>query len=120
MITIAMTQGVGWQCMWSINPEVFSIIRRANENWPGVIAYRLTGQEKYYEPTWVPDDIKVLHAEQLGEYIQSTNDIEPLSAEVFDVTEVAEDAVPSTERVEEGNAAVCKKSLTFIDLKTKG
>lgn len=119
MITIAMRQGVGWECMWSINPEVFSIVHNANEKWPGVKAYRLTGQEKYYEPTWVPTDD---HGEQLEEAIQSTNNIELIPSNVQCETEVAEAELPSEIQAGQGEArtSIQRKPLAFIDLKTKG
>lgn len=118
MITIAMVkQPKVTQQIWSIDSEVFIILYKANKNWPGVKAYRLTGQEKYYEPTWIPESDE---SEQLGT-IQFATDIELVTPNVQHVTEMAEDAVPSTERVEEGSvcSSVQREPLTFIDLKVQ-
>ena len=92
MITIAMVHQPKdmSQHMWSINTDVFPIVYEAYKNWPGVKAYRLTGQEKYYEPTWTPN--------------------------CDECTKVRSYVVGSTP----SNEATARPSLTFIDLKTKG
>ena len=106
MITIAMVRKPqdSNHHMWSINPQVFRIAYEANKKWPGVLAYRLTGQEKYYEPTWTED---------ISGAIQSTNDIElSLREESTKVRSHVVGNAPSFEPTE-------RKPLTFIDLKTK-
>lgn len=116
MITIAMVHKPldSNKHMWSINCEVFPIIHGANEQWPGIKAYRLTGQEKYYEPTWVPESDE---GEQLGT-IQFATDIELGLPEVQD-TEVGtpqpQELVGSTPPLE----TTGRKPLTFIDLKVQ-
>ena len=114
MITIAMVHNPKDRCqhMWAINCAVFPIIREAFRQWPGVIAYRLTGQEKYYEPTWIPQNNE---DEQLGT-LQS-------DVELFIPEECSEDGTPQqqTLRVARENApeTTARKPLTFIDLKVQ-
>ena len=112
MITIVMVKQPKdfGKHIWSINPEVFPIIHEASKRWPGVIAYRLIGQEKYYEPIPV-----ALRAEdtQLGAVPLATN-IEPLMA-----AEDTEVKTPDPHAYLLSPEPAERKPLTFIDLKTR-